>query len=59
MFVMGLAGPALLTNSLLELRPLSRGETVRHAWNGVGTHLSRALQRIADEETTSTNREKA
>ena len=57
-FATGFAGPALLTNSLLELRPLARGETISHAWNGVGFHLNRALKRVTNEEAKTAVREK-
>jgi len=59
MFAMGFAGPALLTNSLVELRPLAPGETTRHAWKSVGSHLNRAIKRIADEEAEAAAIEKA
>jgi len=60
MFAIGFAGPALLTIPILELRPLARGETVRYAWNRVGSHLSRALKRVVDEEAeAAAAREKA
>jgi hypothetical protein len=31
MFAMGFAAPALLTQSIIEIRPLASGDTVRHA----------------------------
>lgn len=49
-FLLGLAGPALLVNSVCDLRGFERGASVAYAWSGAGRSLSSAWGRITDGE---------
>lgn len=48
-FSAGLSGPLLLVRPLPATRALQPGETVRHAWDAVGRHMSRGLRQAATE----------
>jgi hypothetical protein len=52
-FMLGFAAPALLAGTVLELRPLARGESLTHAWRSTGNNLREALRRVEDETETT------
>lgn len=48
-FALGFSGPMLLINPMPAPRALQRGETIRHAWRSVGTHLNNGLEQAINE----------
>ncbi len=52
-FALGFSGPMLLLTPMPGPRALQPGETVRHAWRSVGTHLNNGLRQAVDERRSA------
>lgn len=48
-FLIGFAGPASLVQSILELKPLTAGDSVRFAWGSTTKRLAKRIERVHHE----------